>query len=218
MPSARLAGQRDQLAAFVLDLDQAVGEGRMIVDPGVGRQPQAPGAERASAPRRRIASSIALAAGPRDIDPQVERRALEQRRPFVGVDQRSTSAGSSHAGAATPARPARRPRSAPGRAAIRRTGRASSASSSARPSIAARPLAGRSPAAADGAEHQLAHRPAVLRAGIAPGLEIARDDRRRRAARRRGPRRSPRRGSRSPPGRAPRGSWPTASDNWAPRG
>ena len=38
----RLAGQRDQLAAFVLDLDQAIGEGGMVIDPAVGRQAQCP--------------------------------------------------------------------------------------------------------------------------------------------------------------------------------
>ena len=42
--------------------------------------------------------------------------------------------------------------------------------------MAARPLSGRLRNGADGPEHQFADRAPVLRTGIAPGLEVARDE------------------------------------------
>ena len=78
----RLAGQRDQLATFILYLDQAVGEGGMAIDAAVGSQANAP---RTQAGRQRVLdlTNELLAVCPGDIHPNVERRTLKQGRPFV---------------------------------------------------------------------------------------------------------------------------------------
>ena len=80
------AGDRDELAAFILDLDQTLGEGRMIVDAAVRWQPNAPRAERCRHRAFELAEKL-VAARPGGIHPQVQRSALEQCGPFAGSDQ-----------------------------------------------------------------------------------------------------------------------------------
>jgi hypothetical protein len=151
--AGRLAGERDQLAALVLHLDQPVGESLVAGDRAVGRQPQSPRAE-----RRRLGPEMRrhlLAAGAGKIGAKVDRRALDQRRPLFPRGPAATAA-------AEPAS-APRPRLARGSSSARR-GRAMPASVEQLGRSAAAPP-GRSPAPRpNGAppEHQLAHRPRSL--------------------------------------------------------
>ena len=171
----RRAAERDQLAAFVLDLDVAVEESRMLVDATVGGQANAPWAER----RRDCAREgieHRLAASSRNIDAQVERRPLEQGGPFVGGDQRRQLA--CEPWREQPRRRARlavadRPR------AMRRAVEQSREFGvvAGQPDHRRAAVRRRLARPADGAEHQLPHRPPVLRPGIAAGLEKMADDR-----------------------------------------
>src|SRR4029079_3081869 len=75
-------GERDQLAAFVLNLDQALSIRRMVIDPRIRRQPDSPRTVR----RWRCIDKLiekTLARGPRRVRAEIERRAFEQSRPFV---------------------------------------------------------------------------------------------------------------------------------------
>ena len=171
-PVARGAGQRDQLAALVLHLDQPGRERRMLVDPAVGGQANAPRTER----RRRRSSNLLeqfVARRPGDIDPQVERRALEQSGPFVTRRPVAKTRVAANPGRA-PAAAAGSPSASAVRArAADRTALASAGSSSASPRIAARPLGGRS------AERRIARNTSSRTArrsfepGVAALLEIA---------------------------------------------
>ena len=161
-----------------------------------------------------------VAVGLQRVDPHVERRALEQRGGFRARRCRcGRAAPPARRARCRPRRPARPPRSAAGRGPSRRTAQQIAGSRCASRSIAARPLCGHSPARADRAIDQLAHRAAVLRSGIAARREPVGDDavgRRRRPARggddrvEQLDRRLDARGG----GHAPS----QRSDNWAPRG
>ena len=85
-PRAGAAGQRDELAALVLHLDQARRERRMLVDPAIGGQANAPGADGVGVGAFELFEQF-VTRRPGDIDPQVEGRAIEQRGPFVTADQ-----------------------------------------------------------------------------------------------------------------------------------
>ena len=80
-PRGRRAGERQQLAALVLHLDEAFGKDGTVVNAAVGRKPQAPGADAGLLRLGKLRKQrIARRAG--NIYAQVERCALQQRRPF----------------------------------------------------------------------------------------------------------------------------------------
>jgi hypothetical protein len=134
MPWLRLAGQRDQLAAFVLHLDEPVAQIRAgIVDPAVRPGGAAPGAERgrlASGKAASIASRLVRAtltrrsSGARSSSAAI-RPALDQRRQLGNQPARDNPGRASRFAVAKRLRTARAP---PNRTA------SSSGSSSARPS------------------------------------------------------------------------------------
>ena len=175
----RRAGEADELAALVLDLDQAAPPGRGLLDAKAFGQAEADRRPAASAPRR------------------AARRAPPRACPSSRLTRRSSGARPSKAGHSSgaisriePLDAARRARSRPRRrgspARDRRRRRAASRRSGLEqlrlgrgraPSIAARPEAGRSPARRMAPIDELAHRAPVLRAGIAALREIAGDQR-----------------------------------------
>ena len=141
-PAVGFAGERNQLAALVLHLDEAACERRMIIDPAVRRQSNAPGAEwRGSAP----ANSASISS--RATRATLTRRSSGARSSNASHSCSPTSGDSSAMqplgnGAWRSRRlfavgSASGPRGSPNSSS-------SAGSSCARPRIAARPLSGRS--------------------------------------------------------------------------
>ena len=182
---ARRAPRRpsaDQLAAFVLDLDQPARQARLLLDlrcprAGAARSANAASARLRAARQRRRRGCLRA---------RLTRRSSGARSSRAGqlrrVDQRIEPLGEPGRRRRRLRRPA--PRPADRRRAVRRAvEQGEQRRIVLRPGRASRrgPTAGRSPARRIARIDQLAHRPAVLRAGIAARLEIARD----RACRRR---------------------------------
>src|SRR6185437_394225 len=83
----RVAGERDELAALVLDFDLPGFEAGFALDADVGRESNAP---RTDLRRHRIDKLLEqlVPRAFRDVDSQVQWSAVEQRRPLVRGDQR----------------------------------------------------------------------------------------------------------------------------------
>ena len=81
LPIFRLTGQRNQLAALVLYLEQALLECGMIVQARIGRKTQTPWTDACRLGSLDLAEQL-LAMDPRDIGPEVDRRPFQQCGPL----------------------------------------------------------------------------------------------------------------------------------------
>ena len=86
MVRSGFAGESEELAAFVLDLDEAGSPGLLLLDPETFRQPQAERGERSRrALREDCAGGVAVALQP--VHPEIERRPFQQGGIFLGNHQ-----------------------------------------------------------------------------------------------------------------------------------
>jgi hypothetical protein len=80
-PSFGSHASATQLAALVLNFDQPLAIGGMIVDAPIGRKADSPWTKRRRSAFSKLAEKL-IARCTRNIHAQIERCALQQRRPF----------------------------------------------------------------------------------------------------------------------------------------